>query len=110
MQPLLVIKPEVPVEPLADLAGCFVVVQIQVFIFDTPPQAFHKDIVERPPAAIHTDPAAGGEQPTGKVEAGELRSLVGIEHRWRPNPQRPLQGQQAKREISAKKREVEKSS
>ncbi len=35
-----------------------VVLQINIFIFDTPPKPFDKNVIKRPSPVVHADPAA----------------------------------------------------
>ena len=44
-----------------------------------PPQALDKDVVVAAPASVHADLDAVIPQHLGKIGAGELRALIGIE-------------------------------
>jgi hypothetical protein len=44
----------------------------------------HKDVVQDASAPIHTHAHSFLFQPTGKLHARELSTLIGIENRWLP--------------------------
>ena len=73
----------VEVDPLTDhpfgdkAVGQFV--QVDGFIFERAPQAFDKNVVHASAPPIHGDRGLRVLENTGKVIAGELASLVGIE-------------------------------
>ena len=78
MQPFPVVKAKIPCQTLARVPHALVVLQIDLLIFDTPPQTLHKHVVQGPPAAIHADPNAAVLEALGKGRTRELGSLIGI--------------------------------
>ena len=52
-----------------------------VLILDGAPQALDEDVVQRPPAPVHADGDPGVQEHPRERLAGELRPLVGVEHR-----------------------------
>ena len=53
--------------------------QIDPFVLHGPPQALDEDVVVAAPASIHADLDPVIPQHLGKLVAGELRALIGIE-------------------------------
>src|SRR5215468_4164162 len=53
--------------------------QIDPFVLHGPPQALDKDVVVAAPASVHADLDPVIPQHLGKLVAGELRALIGIE-------------------------------
>jgi len=49
VQPLVIVEPEVAVDPLARFRDPFVVLQIHLFIFQRPPQSLDKNVVQAAP-------------------------------------------------------------
>jgi len=68
---------------LADSASGFadrvVSMQINLFVFDRAPEAFHKNIVTPAAFAVHADGDALLLQSAGEVDTGELAALIGVE-------------------------------
>src|ERR1700749_4922876 len=62
---------------LLDAVGSWA--QIDPFVLHGPPQALDKDIVVAAPASVHADLDPVIPQHLGKLVAGELRPLIGIE-------------------------------
>ena len=56
-----------------------VLIEIDILLFDAPPQSLDKDIVQAPTATIHTDPNLIRFQYTRKPRTGEMTALIGIE-------------------------------
>ena len=55
--------------------------QVNLFVFDIPPEPLNKDIVNRPTLTIHAEPGLlKAANICCKGRAGELASLVGIDH------------------------------
>jgi hypothetical protein len=79
MGSFMIIEVEVVLQSPFECRNALILFQINVFIFHAAPQAFHKDIVERPPATIHTDADARLSQATGEGVGCELRTLIGVE-------------------------------
>ena len=57
-----------------------VLVQVDLLVFDRPPQPFDEDIVERATATVHADGDLRAFEAAGEVGACELRALVGVEN------------------------------
>ena len=53
--------------------------QVDPFVLHGPPQALDEDVVVAAPAAVHADRDPVIPQHLGKLVAGELRPLIGIE-------------------------------
>jgi hypothetical protein len=85
-----VVKPEVLPQFADRLRHVAVIMQVDLFILDTAPQAFDKDVVQGAPSAIHTDANAARQKPSGKGRAGELHAPIRIEDLRLPQTQRPL--------------------
>src|SRR3954470_9011516 len=73
----------IPVEELGRAALLFDAVgrwtQVNPFVLHGPPQALDKDVVVAAPASIHADLDLVIPQHLGKIVAGELCALIGIE-------------------------------
>src|SRR5256714_12139435 len=73
----------IPVEELGKAALLFDAVgrwpQVDPFMLHGPPQALDKDVVVAAPASIHADRDLVIPQHLGKIVAGELCALIGIE-------------------------------
>ena len=54
--------------------------QVNVFVFDSTPQTFDEDIIQGSSPAVHADEDFMVLEAAGKLIAGELSPLVGIEH------------------------------
>ena len=55
-------------------------IDINQLIFDRPPEAFDKNVIQRSAATIHTDPNAVLLQYAGKLHARILAALIRIEY------------------------------
>ena len=55
MRPDLIVELDVAFEPLLRVTNRLVRVEIDLFILEAPPEAFHKDVIPPTAAAIHTD-------------------------------------------------------
>ena len=53
--------------------------EIDLIVFDGPPEPLDEDVVEAAPLSIHREFHAKGEQWLGKFGRGELAALVGVE-------------------------------
>src|SRR5690349_13283580 len=62
---------------LLDAVGSWA--QVDPFVLHGPPQALDKDVVIAAPASVHADLDPVIPQHLGKLVAGELRALIGIE-------------------------------
>ncbi len=55
MTALMVVKHDISRDPTPHLAGSRVVMSIDLFVLNAPPEPHKKDVVEGPPAPIHTN-------------------------------------------------------
>lgn len=99
MEPFSVVKAKISCQTLARVPHTLVVSQIDLLIFDTPPQPLHKHVVQGPPAAIHADANASFLEPLSKGQTRELCSLIGIEDLRLAMPDRLLHGLHTKGDI-----------
>ena len=74
----------------------FILVEIDVLVFDTAPKAFAVDVVEGAAAAIHADLNVGCEQAGGEGIGRELCPLVGVEDLGSTDAERLVQGIETK--------------
>lgn len=79
MKPLVVVEVEVFAQALDGLGHPFVVVQIDLFVFDAAPEPLDKDVVQCSTASIHTDGDLSLFENTGEGAARELNTLIRIE-------------------------------
>ncbi len=79
MQTLVVVELEVARQSLPGLSWGQIFVQIHLLVFDAAPQALGKNIVHRPPPAIHTDLSNRRIETVEILRAGEMASLVAID-------------------------------
>ena len=54
--------------------------EVDLLVFDGPPETLDKDVVEYPATAIHSDPDIVFLQQPGKRTAGKLAALIGVEN------------------------------
>ena len=99
MNPLRVVKMEVSSQAPAGIGNRQILMQVNLFVFDRPPEAFHEDVVIHTAPAIHADANIFSFEDLCKIVAGELNTLIGIENLRSGNPQRPLQRPDAKNGI-----------
>jgi hypothetical protein len=79
MKSLHIVEEEVSGEATAGLEDCLVVMEIDLLIFDGPPETLDKDIIVYPATTVHADTDILLLQPTGKLSACKLAALIGIE-------------------------------
>src|SRR5262249_54956216 len=74
---ILVVEPEVGRQARFQLRDLVIVFDVDVFVFDTPPQPLHEHVVQRTPPTVtaHRDP--GLLQAAGVLPRRELRPLIG---------------------------------
>src|SRR5271165_5393666 len=67
----------------------FIIFDVDVFVFNAPPEPLHEDVVQRPPTTVpaHRDPRL--LQAAGVLSRRELRPQVGVEA-LRPAPRQRL--------------------
>jgi hypothetical protein len=95
MQALAVIEGEIPAQMADGVRHASIIVEIDLFIRDGLPYALDKDVVQRPPAPIHTDVHPARFEPGRKRDAREWRSLISIESLWLGVHERSFQGTDA---------------
>ena len=54
--------------------------EVDLVVFDRPPESFDEDVVEAPALAVHRELHAAGEERLGKFFGGELTALIGVEN------------------------------
>src|SRR5262245_44875529 len=79
MKPLAVVEVEIFAQALDRLGDAFVVVQIDLFVFDAAPQSLDEDVVQCSTASIHTDRDLSLYENTGESAARGLNTLIRIE-------------------------------
>ena len=55
MNPLRVIKVKISFQAPAGVSDCQVLMQINLLVFDRPPEALHENVVIRPAPTVHAD-------------------------------------------------------
>lgn len=83
-----VVEREVSLQPCLTVLHALVVVQVNFLVLHASPQSLDEHVVQRSPAAIHTDRHAVLQQSARKRLARELTTLVGVEYFWLANRQR----------------------
>ena len=77
MAALVVVEIKVFSQSSLNLTDAAVVTQINIFVFDRPPQPLGKDVVHAPPASVHADVNRGvSGQETGIPRTGKMATLV----------------------------------
>jgi len=79
MRPELIIEGHGARDPLLSIVDGLVRIEMDLLIFETPPQPFDKDVVPPPPGPIHADLNPMSLQKPGEFLAGELTALIGVE-------------------------------
>ncbi len=92
MEPLLVVEVEVATQVLYGLRDRPVLVEIDLLVFHGTPEPFNEDVVEDASSAVHADLNPAVLQAPGKVQAGKLAPLIGIEDLRLGVRQSPIQG------------------
>src|SRR5262249_24782376 len=96
-----VIDPQKLAELLASLTWRRIIMQIDMFIFNRPPQALSKDVIQGATFAIHTQARTGIQYQLAELRTGELTALVSIPDLRRGLHQRSLCGIQYKGQFQA---------
>jgi hypothetical protein len=78
MWSVLVVLGKVFPQPALCLTDAVVSMQVDLFVFDAPPQSFHEHVVPPAAFAIHADGDVVLFQQPGKFKAGELMKLLAI--------------------------------
>jgi hypothetical protein len=55
MRSLCIVKDEVFRQNIQQFAHHCIAIDVHIFVLDTAPQTFNKDVIERPATTIHTD-------------------------------------------------------
>ena len=79
MKSLHIVKEEIFGQAITSLRDCLVVMEIDLLVFNGPPKTLNKDIIVDLATTVHTNPDSPLFQPTGKLKAGKLTALIGIE-------------------------------
>ena len=72
MRALLVVVRDIAAQPGAHVTRGRIVPQIDVFIFDRPPEPLNKDIIQGPPFPIHADFGPRRFQQSGVLRARKV--------------------------------------
>src|SRR3989338_10750596 len=80
MSSLHVVIVEVIPKAFLGFRNVLVAPEINIFVFDGPPQTLNKDIIKSPAAAIHADLNPAIEKNARKFLACELTALIGIKN------------------------------
>jgi hypothetical protein len=78
MQSLVIVESQITPQPLPRNAGSVIFVKIDLFIFDTAPEPFGKDVIQRVAFAIHADPHILSEQTFDILWTGEVAALIAV--------------------------------
>src|SRR6056297_502794 len=79
MGPAAVVEADVAADPSPGLGDAGVGPQVDLLVFDGPPEALHEDVVAPGALAIHTDPDLAGGQNLDEVGGRELATLIAVE-------------------------------
>ena len=79
MEPLVVVERQVLSQPLLCLHHRLISVQVNVLVFDRPPQPLRKNVVEGATAGVPADSDVPLLQTPDDVVAGELAALIRVE-------------------------------
>ena len=82
MRPDLIVERQVLCHSLLGLMDGVIGVEIDLLIFETPPQPLDNDVVPPPPGSIHTDLNVMVFQEARKLLTGKLTPLIGIQNLW----------------------------
>ena len=78
MRTFTIKKGKVLNESARQFAEAGIAFQVDVFMLDAPPEAFHKNVVQGATAAIHADGDPFPFQNTGERLTGKLRPLITV--------------------------------
>src|SRR5499427_2620387 len=76
---LLIVETEPGADAGSGLGDCRISAKVDLLVFEAAPQSLDKDVVHAPAFAVHADHDAMPLQRAGKLVAGELAALIGIE-------------------------------
>lgn len=75
----MIVERQIASQPGLSFAGRGIVVQVDLFPFDRPPQSFGENIVERTATAVHADRHRMGLEQLDVPRACELATLITVE-------------------------------
>jgi hypothetical protein len=79
MRPSAIVEIEIFSDRRPRLANAVIGLEIDLLVFNRPPETLDEDVVAPGGLAIHADPDLPVEKNLGEVMAGELAALVGVE-------------------------------
>ena len=79
MPPFDVVKQKIFGKPLVRFSNISVRFQIDILVFDRPPQSLGENIIHIPSPSVHADSDIAGDKNFSKIIVGKLRSLIAIE-------------------------------
>ena len=80
MRTLVVVEGKPPADAPARLDHRAIGFDEHLLIFQTAPQPLDKDVVQKPPFAVHADPDARRLEFIQERRTGELHTLIGVEN------------------------------
>jgi hypothetical protein len=80
VQPTVVVEIKIATQTICRISHIPILIKIDLFIFDGPPEPFREDIVKNPASTIHTDGYPRLLQPGSKITTGKLAALVGVKY------------------------------
>jgi hypothetical protein len=75
----MMVKLDIPANPLGSCPNALIVVEIHVLIFERPPEPFGKNMINDAPSPIHADPNAMRLQESGECDTRKWAPLVAVE-------------------------------
>ena len=95
----MVVEGEVGREPPPGVPRARIIMEIHLFIFDTPPQPLGDNVVQGPAFAVHTDADLLVQEHRRVLGARKVTPLVVVPNRGGRQGERPLRGHQHKGEL-----------
>lgn len=92
MDPLCIVKIQVPTDPFTGLSGTRVFVEVDLFILETAPEPLREDVVSVSALAVHADLYACCLEQANVGGAGEVAALVAVHDGGLSCGERPLHG------------------
>src|SRR6266511_4199646 len=78
MQPTIIVEVEIAADPTPRLFRIGVVMEINFFVLERPPETFGQNVIQRPPFAVHADPHSDLLQSLGVERRSEVRALIAV--------------------------------
>lgn len=78
MGAFVIVEVKVTSQTCSRLAGRSIIVEVRILVFHHMPQAFGKDIIRCPTAAIHADLDAGGGKALEILWADEVAAMITV--------------------------------